>query len=158
MDIAGRLIGKTRAQNINYCCAHCNQADGCEGFTFLAVERACYLKGAVERTFHKAGCISRLKAKPTLEPGLCEGFKGLEEGADAVGRLLEAWPAPYAEACCKVCKANSECQGFTFFAHHCYLKGNVTGTHVKDGCVAGLKQGRRLTAGVHPPFGEGLWV
>jgi len=77
----------------------------------------------------------------TLPPGnssVCPDFSAEEANTDMAGDLMfERW-AQTSDDCCPLCSTVEGCQGFSFFHHICYLKGNFSGTYTQAGVVARL--------------------
>merc|ERR1711920_199645 len=48
------------------CCASCGSKPGCEGFAYF--DGRCYLKTAIQGTYDKPGCITRVKEGSLPEP------------------------------------------------------------------------------------------
>merc|ERR1712113_187117 len=82
------------------CCSFCDEMLECEGFSYNAANRACYLKGNFIGTFWNGGAVTRLKS--SLGAG-CPGFDDALQGKDLVGTLVEQWASPDPEACCAAC-------------------------------------------------------
>jgi len=118
------------------CCPFCEESAACDGYSYNAANRACYLKSGFIGTFPNGGAVTRLKT--SLGAG-CSGFAAAQQGKDLAGQLLENWAAPSEEACCASCSKKPGCQGFAFFDGRCYLKANVQGTFDKAGCITRVK-------------------
>merc|ERR1712066_399813 len=120
------------------CCSLCDDMVECEGFSYNAANRACYLKGNFIGTFWNGGAVTRLKS--SLGAG-CPGFDDTLQGKDLVGTLTDQWASPDPEACCAACARKEGCQGFTFFDSRCYLKAAVGGVYDNSGRITRVKVG-----------------
>eukprot|EP00413_Alexandrium_margalefii_P043093 CAMPEP_0204592814 /NCGR_PEP_ID=MMETSP0661-20131031/51148_1 /ASSEMBLY_ACC=CAM_ASM_000606 /TAXON_ID=109239 /ORGANISM="Alexandrium margalefi, Strain AMGDE01CS-322" /LENGTH=908 /DNA_ID=CAMNT_0051603059 /DNA_START=57 /DNA_END=2783 /DNA_ORIENTATION=+ len=142
-DVVGRLLGEVPATSPSQCCGACEEIAECEGFTFYAKTQACYLKADVSGTYPHAGRHARtrrLKNATRVTPPLqsCEGYAQFEPDLDLVGTLLKEVPVTSADTCCLLCAEVQGCDGFSYLSEHsmCYLKGDVTGTYNKTGCIS----------------------
>merc|ERR1711920_1108761 len=124
-DMSGTYLAQhDGVDSSDECCSFCDDLAECEGYSYNAANRACYLKADFIGTFWNGGAVTRLKS--SLGAG-CPGFDDEQEGKDLVGTLTEQWAAPDPEACCASCARKEGCQGFTFFDGRCYLKAAVSG-------------------------------
>jgi len=71
---------------------------------------------------------------------MCPDFSAEEADTDVVGDLISERWAQTSDDCCPLCSAIEGCQGFAFFHHICYLKGNVSGTYTNAGRITRVKR------------------
>eukprot|EP00441_Pelagodinium_beii_P047771 CAMPEP_0197621884 /NCGR_PEP_ID=MMETSP1338-20131121/2316_1 /TAXON_ID=43686 ORGANISM="Pelagodinium beii, Strain RCC1491" /NCGR_SAMPLE_ID=MMETSP1338 /ASSEMBLY_ACC=CAM_ASM_000754 /LENGTH=258 /DNA_ID=CAMNT_0043191455 /DNA_START=67 /DNA_END=843 /DNA_ORIENTATION=+ len=139
-DLAGTLLLTWQAPSMDGCCAKCGQTTGCEGFSY--VYGTCYLKGSLSGTYAQQDVKTRLRTVL----GECSGFGAEQPDVDLAGQLVEQVFAANSDVCCSACRANSQCQGFSYFEQFCYLKTALQGTYSKTGCAVQIKKGdRRLS-------------
>merc|ERR1711920_370115 len=128
-DLAGRLLEDWYAPTPDLCCASCSRKTECQGFAFS--NSRCYLKGDVTGTYENTGSLVHLKESaefssttpapttgttlPPVDTPMCPDFSAEEADTAIEG-----------------------CEGFAFFHHICYLKGNFSGTYTQAGVVTRL--------------------
>jgi len=140
-DLAGELLLTWRTGSMNECCRKCDQTVGCEGFSYG--HGTCYLKGSLAGTYHQNGIKTRLRTVF----GDCTGFGQELNDVDLAGHLVQKLFAASQSTCCSMCKANVQCEGFSYFEQFCYLKGHIGGTYDKEACVVQIKtEDRRLSS------------
>merc|ERR1712241_1259521 len=145
-DMSGTLLAQHDGVGSgDECCSFCDELAGCQGFSYNAANRACYLEGDFIGTSWNGGAVTRLKS--SLGAG-CPGFDDAQEGKDLVGTLIEQWAAPDPEACCASCARKDACQGFTFFDSRCYLKAAVGGMYDNAGRITRVKAGVLASASI----------
>jgi len=59
-DLAGKLLDSWPASKPEVCCAACAERADCQGFAFN--QGSCYLKGSVQGTYDRDGCMAQTKA------------------------------------------------------------------------------------------------
>merc|ERR1712060_768022 len=85
-DLAGKFLKTFSGSSEAACCSQCDKTDGCEGYSYEAKWKACYLKGAVTGTYAKDGIVTRRKREAPSEPATCSAEYGkLEKDGDLVG-------------------------------------------------------------------------
>jgi len=139
-DLAGTLLLTWQASSMDACCSKCDKTTGCEGFSYGY--GTCYLKGSLSGTYSQRAIKTRLRTVW----GECSGFSAEQNNVDLAGQLIEKVFAADSDVCCSACKANVQCQGFSYFEQFCYLKSDLQGTYSKAGCAVQVKNSdRRLS-------------
>merc|ERR1711972_1025326 len=82
-DLAGKFLKAVSGSSESVCCSQCDKTDGCEGYSYSAKYKNCYLKGAVSGTYAKEGIVTRMKGQAPSEPAACSAEYGtLQKGRD----------------------------------------------------------------------------
>eukprot|EP00746_Dinoflagellata_sp_MGD_P008979 gnl/MRDRNA2_/MRDRNA2_118074_c0_seq1.p1 gnl/MRDRNA2_/MRDRNA2_118074_c0~~gnl/MRDRNA2_/MRDRNA2_118074_c0_seq1.p1 ORF type:complete len:338 (+),score=48.34 gnl/MRDRNA2_/MRDRNA2_118074_c0_seq1:77-1090(+) len=129
-DLAGTMLA-TKPGEISDCCSLCDTMRNCSGWSWF--NNVCYLKGFLTGTYAQKGRVTGVKS---TTPGNCPGFEEEQKDMDLAGTLLQKmWAPDNPSTCCEECTHNEQCEGFAYFQHYCYLKGNVTGTYHNPGRI-----------------------
>jgi len=140
-DIAGTMVATPSAPSPDACCMLCDKTFGCEAFSWFA--GVCYLKGDLQETYTNAGRYARVKSQPKSN---CSTYSAPLKDTDISGDMLKEADSLTADGCCSICSATAGCQGFSFFAQKCYIKGHVNGTYHNDGRLTRTRKETSPTA------------